>query len=856
MQRAAGFALLYFLIAWAFHAGTINPSTQLSGGGDAFIQGLPSKLFSTSFSPWNSSVQAGKYVYADVLYQSFYPPNLIIFSLLPNTLGFNFYLLVHYALAGVFTYLYLGSLRLTTYSAFIGGLVFMVCGFMCAHKGHEYIICSAIWLPLVLLFVDRCVERLQIISIAWAAVPLSLSILAGFPQITLYGSALILAYLTIRIVHSTKLKGWNAKLRYVICTASFLFFLAGLLGCLPILAVAETLPYLTRERLTYQMFTSDSFPPWQLLTFLIPNLFGGVDRHVPMYGPATTVFAAEVYPYVGLLPLAFAIGCFMVRLSIGFQAKFWLGVAVVGLLLSFGGMTPIYRLLSHIPIYNLFRVPARHLFEVDLALSVLAALGLDYFLRRSNPVSELAREAETFAEPKHEDADPERIEQLPEAGELARCPSHVRTTLITVSLIFVSSLLLAQIFRSSVVGNLSHVFPIPDSVVLNYYYHLGDVRRVIASNLSWQSFTMLFPVLFFAITAVIVLLTQSTSSRSALHIAIPMVILADSYLASHRMYDNPSTDPLFSPISRPELDFLKSKNFDESHYRIFPVDFDLGSTARLTSTYHLLKTYPYPLLNMFAGLSAINDYGPFWLKRYQAVTGFGAGGTMPAQNLQNHKILSVLGTRFLMALSPESKRLIEAAKTESGSEGMVAAYSLARTTPNGITIYENSQALPRFRFVKRIIAARDLEDALFIMRNRGFDPANEAIVENLESEQKLAIGKIVAEQIENTRLNLDIETEGRSFLIVADSFFPGWTASVDGKATPILPAYGCVRGILIETAGKHHVEFWFCPKTLFAGLVSTSLGILSLVVLCLAQRTGWLARFPYSSNSDVRRFHR
>src|SRR5260370_32006272 len=170
----------------------------------------------------------------------------------------------------------------------------MVWRFIGANKGHEYIIRSAIWLPLVLLFVDRCVERLQIISIAWAAVPLSLSILAGFPQITLYGSALILAYLTIRIVHSTKLKGWNAKLRYVICTASFLFFLAGLLGCLPILAVAETLPYFTRERLTYEMFTSDSFPPWQLLTFLLPNLFGGVDRHVPIDWPRSEEHTSEL----------------------------------------------------------------------------------------------------------------------------------------------------------------------------------------------------------------------------------------------------------------------------------------------------------------------------------------------------------------------------------------------------------------------------------------------------------------------------------------------------------------------------------------------------------------------------------
>jgi hypothetical protein len=835
--------LLYFIIAWAFHAGTINPSFQLIGGGDAFIQGLPSKLFSTSFSPWNSSVQAGKYVYADVLYQSFYPPNLIFFSLLPNTLGFNLYLLVHYAFAGVFMCLYLGSLRLTTYSAFIGGLVFMVCGFMCAHKGHECIICSAIWLPLVLFFLDRCVERLQILSIAWAAVPLSLSILAGFPQITLYCSALILAYLTIRIFHSTKLEGWNAKLRYVICTAFILFFLAGLLGSLPILAVAEALPYLTREHLTYEMFTSDSFPPWQLLTFLIPNLFGGVDRYVPMYGPATTVFAAEVYPYIGLLPLAFAIGCCTVRLSFGFQAKFWIGVAVVALLLSIGGTTPIYHLLFHIPIYNLFRVPARHLFEVDLALSVLAALGLDYLLRGSEPVSEVTPDAKTFAQPKHEAAGAARIEQLPEAGERARCPSYVRTTLIIISLIFATSLLLARMLRSSVTGYLSHVFPIPDSTVLNYYYHLGDVRDVIAGNLSWQSFTMLLPVLFFAITVAIVLLTRSTSNRSVLQIAIPVVVLADSYLASHRMYDNPSTNSLFSRISRPELDFLESKNFDKSHYRIFPVDFDLGSTARLTSTYHLLETYPYPLLNMFDGLSVINDYGPFWLKRYQTVTGFGASGTMPAQNLQNHKILSILGTRFLMVLSPESKRLIEGAKTDTGSEGMFPAFSLAGTTPNGIAIYENSQALPRFRFIKQVIAARDLEDALFIMSNRGFDPANEAIVENLESEEKLATGKIVAEQIENTRLNLDIETGGRGFLIVADSFFPGWTASVDGKSTPILPTYGCVRGISIETGGKHHVEFRFLPKTLFAGLVSTSLGILSLLALCIAERTRWLARF-------------
>jgi hypothetical protein len=848
MQRAAWFALLYFFIAWAFHAGNINLFTQLVGGGDGFIQGFPSKLFSTSLSPWNPFVQGGKYVYADVLYQSFYPPSLIILSLLPNTFGFNLYLLAHYALGGLFMYLYLGSIRLTTYSAFIGGLTFMVCGFMCAHKGHEYIICSAVWLPLVLYFIHCYVKRLRILYLGCAAIPLSFSILAGFPQITLYSLGLILAYLTFGIFHSYRFNGWNVKLAHIACATSILLFLAGLLGCLPVFAVAEALPYLTRERLTYEMFTSDNFPPWQMLTLLVPNLFGGVDRNVPMYGPATTVFAAEVYPYIGMAPLTFAIACFTVRRAIGFQARFWIGVTAIALVLSFGGLTPIYRFLFHLPIYNLFRVPARHLLEVDFALSVLASLGLDHFLLKSRLVP--AQGHERIAGTNQPRPRPEQTGRLwrhskPD-GQAVRLPyDYVRTTLIILSLIFGGAICLATIFRSLTSGRLSHVVPIPDSTVLNYYYHLGDVRSVIARNLSWQSATMVVPTFFFVVAGLMVSLTPRTGRKVALLIAIPTVLLVDSFLASYRMYDNPSTDSLYSRISRPELDFLESKNFDKAHYRIFPVDFDIGSTARLTSTYHLLKTYPYPLLNMFNGLSVINDYGPFWLKRYQAATGFGAGGTMPAANLQNYKMLSVLGARFLMVISPESRRSIEESGTDSHVTGDAThAFSWVETTTNGITIYENSQALPRFRFATRIISARDLEDALSLMRKPGFDPVNEAIVEGLQNKE-LATGKIISEQIANTSLNLDVETNGRSFLIVADSFFPGWTASIDGKATPIFAVYGCVRGISIENAGKHHVEFRFVQRTLFAGLVCMTLGILLIGTLWLAEKADWVRIFPF-----------
>ena len=70
--------------------------------------------------------------------------------------------------------------------------------------------------------------------------------------------------------------------------------------------------------------------------------------------------------------------------------------------------------------------------------------------------------------------------------------------------------------------------------------------------------------------------------RTTALIAVPILIVADTFLASRRMYDNPSTKLLFGNAERPELAFLHSRQFDRQHYRLFPVDFDLGPITALT----------------------------------------------------------------------------------------------------------------------------------------------------------------------------------------------------------------------------------------------------------------------------------
>jgi hypothetical protein len=809
--RSAIIALLYLIIAWAIHAGAINPVTHLIGGGDGFTQGIASKTYATSLSPWNPDVQSGKFVFADVLYQSFYPPSLVILSIFPNTFGFNLFLLIHYALAGFFAYLYLSSLRLSSYSAFVGGLVFTACGFMMAHKGHEYIICAAIWLPLTLHFIHRYAERFQILDLGYAAVPVALSILAGFPQITLYSTLVAIAYIPFCITGSPLLREWKAKVAHTVFAEVVVLGIGCLLGSLPLFSVAESLSWLTRERITYGMFTSDNFPPWQLFTLLIPNFFGGVDRHVPVYAPDTTVFVAEVYAYIGILPLTFALAGLAAWGTTCRALKFWSAAGVIALLFSFGGATPIYLLMFHVPVYNLFRVPARHLFEVGLALSVIAAIGLDVLLAPSRTGSSYG-------------------------AFLAR------RSLIRISLLMGVAVLAALILRSLAEGWFSRLLTIPDSMALNYYATFGTAKPVMVRNLSWTSQTLVGPLLFLLLTNGVLLLLARRRFRVTALIAIPVLIALDAFWASHRMYDNPSTEYLHEDAGRPELTFLRSKQFDGQHYRLFPVDFDLGSATRLTSTYHVAPVYPYPLLNLFSALPVINDYGPFWLKRYQAVTGFSAGGTMPFTNLQNYKMLSLLGTRYLLALSSESRRTIEQATLDKAGNEVRKAFAPAMITPNGIVIFENPSALPRFRFVNRVVPTENLDSALWSMNRPEFDPAEEAIVEGLSGPWQMSPGHILGEKLEATYLQWEVETSGRSFFVVADNFFPGWTATVDEQPVPIYPVYGCVRGILIGNAGRHHLDMRFVPPGFDWGLWGTGIGCLLLCFLWVGDRTGRLHR--------------
>ncbi len=67
------------------------------------------------------------------------------------------------------------------------------------------------------------------------------------------------------------------------------------------------------------------------------------------------------------------------------------------------------------------------------------------------------------------------------------------------------------------------------------------------------------------------------------------------------------------------------------------------------------------------------------------------------------------------------------------------------------------------------------------------------------------------------------------YLVLTDTFDPGWSCLVDGQPTPIRPAFAAFRAVVLRP-GLHKVEFMYEPAGFRVGLGLTGVGLLSVVL--------------------------
>ncbi|MFM2431712.1 MAG: hypothetical protein RLZZ511_2925 [Cyanobacteriota bacterium] len=365
-----GFSLLYL----AFFA-PILASPYLLAPGDGLLYYAPA--FYAPQTLWSDMLSGGYPIAADPQNMSWYLPAMLL-RWIPG--GWNAFVVLAYVLAGSFAYCYTYTVTTSILAAIVAGVVYSMSGFIMSHLGHTTIIHAVAWTPLFVCALERLRRGFSPFWWIVGAGALACCFLAGHPQEFFYTAGLGFFY-ALCLGGTARSGRW----RYYAVVAALMAIGLGLCG-IQILPTAELGKLSQRSAMTFGDFISFSFPKKQTLQLFFPFLFGS--GYEPPYQLYVTPYwgkwsLTEITGYVGLLPISLAaIGWAARRSAPKGVTQFWLGFGLITLVLAFGGDIFLGRLFYYVPIYNKFRAPARHFFEVALAIAVLSGFGIAAVQRR------------------------------------------------------------------------------------------------------------------------------------------------------------------------------------------------------------------------------------------------------------------------------------------------------------------------------------------------------------------------------------------------------------------------------------------------------------------------------------------
>src|SRR5262249_54672402 len=170
-------------------------------------------------------------------------------------------------------------------------------------------------------------------------------------------------------------------------------------------------------------------------------------------------------------------------------------------------------------------------------------------------------------------------------------------------------------------------------------------------------------------------------------------------------------------------------------------------------------------------------------------------------------------------------------------------------------VYRNPTAMPRAYVAPRAEPARD--SARVVRRFRNADPHESVLMpadplDPRGPRQAFTPAEWCVNEAD--RLVLRVETRAPGLLVVADTWMPGWTATVDGQKAPVLRGNHAQRVIPIERAGQHEIELRYKAPGFQAGLIGTSA---SLLIWAALMATVALRRRPsaHAQSDHARRAH-
>jgi hypothetical protein len=244
-----------------------------------------------------------------------------------------------------------------------------------------------------------------------------------------------------------------------------------------------------------------------------------------------------------------------------------------------------------------------------------------------------------------------------------------------------------------------------------------------------------------------------------------------------------------------------------------------------------------------AGVAMLQGYDPVPLARYAvfmaALTGKEdpasviAGDSSPHLDQIREGLLDLANVRFVAQQSGRAQSI--------PGEFNWRRMQLEDEPDDSDAVFENSDALPRAFVVgqTRVLPkSADVVAALAELR-----PREEALMPIEYLPPGTRAGFAAARIVEYTpnRVVVEADLAGTGYLMLSDSWYPGWTATDNGKRTSVMPGDYAFRAIPLGP-GVHRVEFRYLPVGLVGAVAASVMAWFSSVAIWLGSRLGFSLR--------------
>jgi hypothetical protein len=260
-------------------------------------------------------------------------------------------------------------------------------------------------------------------------------------------------------------------------------------------------------------------------------------------------------------------------------------------------------------------------------------------------------------------------------------------------------------------------------------------------------------------------------------------------------------------------------------------DYWLPSTADHTHDSYLLKLGAHADLaayikgqGEFARFTYDEKEIPYNIGDWYGIESFNAyAASVPsdlwAQDVFSERVQDILGIRYHLGRTAAHPGQIQVFQGHAG-----------------VNIYESAKAFPRAWSVHQSRKLLGQQQAHDLLADEGFDARNEVFTVG-ENPPRLASctgDDVSLPRHEPNYVRIEAQMQCRGMVILTDTWFPGWGATVDGKTARIEKAYGLVRGVLVEQ-GNHTIEMRYRPWSVYFG-AGLSLAAAGIVILGVRRR--------------------